>query len=229
MKNIMKIIGLTAIGFCIITLIGCNKVPDPGATNVVEMCGDWRMICTNLPSTGYTRDTFYMFTANTPDNASNKMILSDAWRSATTVGYGFKPRGTGTGLVPGTADSVTVRAAFAFVVEADCDVASRTFSATTTSNLFWDNSKPYYVPAVNKLTITNGKISEGAITLPSGGKGDKIEFDMLYDNIEIISAGDIPAGTTLHFVGFRRTGFLEDEAPSASNPNGAPIRRVLGL
>lgn len=77
------------------------------------------------------------------------------------------------------------------------DYAARTFQmAETTLSV---NEKNWGVPQI-KLTITDGKILEGAATTPSGMPADSILF---FVNVE----GD----GTYKVAGFRHTGFAEDE------------------
>ena len=60
----------------------------------------------------------------------------------------------------------------------------------------------YYDPIVK---VTGGKITQGALTLPSKSVVDVIEFSVSFED-------DDPAfGTDYHFKGYRKSGFAEDD------------------
>jgi hypothetical protein len=95
-----------------------------------------------------------------------------------------------------------------FTFEANVNTTTRTFAVDTAVN------KEYYNAAWNpsnarnllydiKIIIRDGKVTKEAITLPSGVKADMIEFSIGFED----------DGYTLHeIVGYRRSGYLEDEA-----------------
>ncbi|MCL2027389.1 MAG: hypothetical protein FWG79_02765 [Bacteroidales bacterium] len=94
-----------------------------------------------------------------------------------------------------------------FVV--DCNLATETFSVTNSLSRYWDDADPYEAD----ITLTNGKITRGVVEMPSGTrKQDKIEMTIELGELKYAPTGTVvlPA-ETVTIVGYRRTGFLEDE------------------
>ena len=101
---------------------------------------------------------------------------------------------------------------FMFNFIATCDLASKTFSATNAPSEYWRSTA--YPGRTYKLdaTVTDGKITKDGVTLPSGSKADKIEFKIRFANEIDSSTGPQPDDATIYsFIGYRRSGFLEDE------------------
>ena len=127
---------------------------------------------------------FHLKTSNAPNNEANKIIVTD--RSAAGTGAGF----------------------WGFTVRADCDLGTKTFSCTNVANEFWTETNGVYTPYEIKISIRNGKITEETIELPSGVKADKIEFEIWFEDIV---DEDLPADYYCKIVGYRYSGFLEDD------------------
>ena len=83
-----------------------------------------------------------------------------------------------------------------YKLKVDVQYAARTFStAGFVDNMAYDS----------KVKITEGKITEGAATTPSGKPADKIEYLIQFDD-------DDEDGELVHRItGFRRTGFPADD------------------
>lgn len=96
-----------------------------------------------------------------------------------------------------------------FNVEVDLNLSARTFSVDTAINqeyynLTWSASSARTIPYDIKIIVRNGKVTKDAVTLPSGVKSDLIEFQIGFE--------DDGTPYELHqIVGYRRSGFLEDE------------------
>jgi hypothetical protein len=87
-----------------------------------------------------------------------------------------------------------------YAVIANADLSSKTFSIVEAINKVVD----YDI----KISIIDGKITEKAVTLPSGNKADKIEYGIWFEDIADAGA---PADYVVTIVGYRYSGFLEDE------------------
>jgi hypothetical protein len=94
-----------------------------------------------------------------------------------------------------------------FKVEANVNTTTRTFAVDTAVNkeyynTSWSSSSARTLPYDIKIIIRDGKVTKEAITLPSGVKADMIEFSIGFED----------DGYALHeIVGYRRSGYLEDE------------------
>jgi hypothetical protein len=115
-------------------------------------------------------------------------------------------------LTSNTADNVNnkMRIAFDyynFVV--DCNLSTETFTATNSLSRWWSGANSYIVDA----TVTGGKITRGVVEVPSKTyKQDKIEMTIAFGDFKLESSGAVQwSGETITVVGYRRTGFLEDE------------------
>ena len=96
-----------------------------------------------------------------------------------------------------------------FVV--DCNLATETFSVTDSPSTLWYGGD---TPYDGEVTLTNGKITRGVVEMPSGTrKQDKIEMTVELGELKhrFTGAVGVPA-ETVTIVGYRRTGFLEDES-----------------
>ena len=127
---------------------------------------------------------FTLKTSNTTNNEANKIIVTD--RTAAGTGADF----------------------WGFTVKADCDLSAKTFSCTNVQNDYWTETQGVYTPYDIKISIRNGKITEKAIELPSGVKADKIEFEIWFEDIADAGA---PADYFCKIVGYRKSGFYEDD------------------
>jgi hypothetical protein len=94
----------------------------------------------------------------------------------------------------------------------DCNLAAETFSVANSKSVVWSTDKPLEANA----TVTGGKITRGVVTVPSGTvKQDKIEMAVALGELIRIDNDTtrvlIKPAETVTIVGYRRTGFLEDE------------------
>jgi hypothetical protein len=128
--------------------------------------------------------SFALKTSNTANNEANKIIVTD--RNAAGTGTGF----------------------WGFTVKADCDLAGKMFSCTNVTNEYWTETNGVYTPYDIKISIRSGKITEQAVELPSGVKADKIEFEIWFEDIADAGA---PADYYCTIVGYRKSGFFEDD------------------
>jgi hypothetical protein len=129
--------------------------------------------------------SFTIKTSGTAANDANKIIVTD--RNAAGTGSEF----------------------WGFTVKADCDLAAKTFSCTDIMNEYWtESSTGVYTPYEIKISIRGGKITENAVELPSGVKADKIEFEIWFEDIADAGA---PADYYCTIVGYRKSGFFEDD------------------
>ncbi|GHT73848.1 hypothetical protein FACS189456_4730 [Bacteroidia bacterium] len=125
-------------------------------------------------------------TTNTSDNASDKLLVTD--RNAAGTGASF----------------------WGYTVRTNCDLSTKTFSCTNVDNEYWsETAAGVYNPYEIKVSIRNGKITERAVELPSGIKADKIEFEIWFEDI---SGEGFPSDYFTSMIGYRRSGFLEDES-----------------
>jgi hypothetical protein len=90
-----------------------------------------------------------------------------------------------------------------FTVRTTCDLGAKTFSCTDVTNEYWTEVNGVYQPYDIKISVRNGKITENAVELPSGTTADKIELE--------ISFSDDEPGTYYKIVGYRYSGFFEDD------------------
>jgi hypothetical protein len=120
-----------------------------------------------------------LITSNNVNNDANKLVISDK------LNY------------------------YWFNVEVDLNLSAQTFSVDTAMNqeyynASWNASLARTIPYDIKIVVRNGKVTKGAVTLPSGVKADLIEFQIGFE--------DDGTPYELHqIVGYRRSGFLEDE------------------
>ncbi len=128
--------------------------------------------------------SFHLKTSSTSDNESDKIIVTDITTAGTSAGF------------------------WGFTVKSDCDLSALTFSCTNVTNQYWTEKNGVYTPYDIKISIRNGKITEKAIELPSGVKADKIELEIWFEDIADAGA---PADYYCTLVGYRYSGFLEDE------------------
>ncbi|MDR2810291.1 MAG: hypothetical protein LBB84_07015 [Tannerellaceae bacterium] len=176
----MKKIKLLSLVLTLTAIAGLSACQEiePGATAVESMCGEW---------VAYSPDfdlSFALKTSNTSNNEANKIIVTDRNAAGTNTGF------------------------WGFTVRADCDAAAKTFACTNVINEYWTETNGVYTPYEIKVTIRNGKITEGAIELPSGVKADKIEFEIWFEDIEDAGA---PADYYCSIFGYRKSGFFEDD------------------
>ncbi len=106
---------------------------------------------------------------------------------------------------------VCTNATYRFNFVASCNYSARTFSATNAPSEHWISTAYPGTTKTMNVTVTEGKITEDAVTLPSGSKADKIEFKIKYNNIINAGVAEADDPTVYSFVGYRRSGFLEDE------------------
>jgi hypothetical protein len=127
---------------------------------------------------------FALKTSSTADNDANRIIVTDRNAAGTDTGF------------------------WGFTVKANCDLASKTFSCNEAANEYWTETGGVYTPYDIKISIRNGKITEKAIELPSGVKADKIELEIWFEDI---ADADAPADYYCTIVGYRKSGFFEDD------------------
>lgn len=84
---------------------------------------------------------------------------------------------------------------FEFRTKINANVSDLTFTSSDNIELYYDG----------EIQITNGSITRGSYTTPTGRTVDEIYFE-----VEV----DWDPGTVYIFKGFKRTGFLEDEDPN---------------
>lgn len=98
-----------------------------------------------------------------------------------------------------------------FNIEVNANTTAKSFSVDTAINQEYENeardaTKPRTLPYDIKIVVSDGKITKGAVELPSGLKADKIEFKIGFEK-------DTDGPYTVHqVIGYRRSGFLEDES-----------------
>ena len=115
-------------------------------------------------------------------------------------------------LTSNTAENVNNKMRIAFDdynFVADCDLGAETFSVTNSLSTHWIADSAYD----SRVTVTNGKITRGVVAVPSGTfSQDKIEMTVALGEMRnrITEVVRLPA-ETVTIVGYRRTGFLEDE------------------
>lgn len=165
------------------TAMSCRKEEDPGGVAIGDMCGEWHYTVDGSPDNPYTGAPLgALITSNNVNNDIDKIIISDK------LGY------------------------YWFNVEVDLNLSARTFSVDTAINQEYVNatynpSLARTIPYEIKIIVRNGKVTKDAVTLPSGVKADLIEFQIGFEDD---STPYVPY--ELHqVVGYRRSGFLEDE------------------
>jgi hypothetical protein len=183
MKKIKLLLLLPTL-LAVVALNSCREV-DPGGTAVQEMCGEWIAYSPDFHA------DFVLRTSNTAANDPDTIILTDCPATGYPASWTSYP-----GL-------------WGFTVKAKVDYKAKTFSCTEVTNDF------YILPSTGiinpydiKISIKNGKITPKAVQCPSGVMADKIEFEILFEDVKDAGA---PADYFLEIVGYRTTGFLEDE------------------
>lgn len=161
MKNIVKTLTLL---LAVNLFVSCDEGgdPDPGATRVVSMSGDWfvQTFVDGEMIIDYTRITTY----NTAADDGTEIWVDDNQNI------------------------------WAFKVKSPVNVSTMTFSGSTL-----DSDVDGYVITVN---ITNGTIVKDGGTTSAGNISDSISFEAEFSD---------DLGTIYAFVGYKRTGLLEDE------------------
>jgi hypothetical protein len=132
----------------------------------------------------YFDHVFALKTSSTANNDADKMVVTDRNAAGTNTGF------------------------WGFTVKANCDLAAKTFSCNEVANEYWTETNGVYTPYDIKVSIRNGKITEKAIELPSGVMADKIELEIWFEDIADAGA---PADYYCTIVGYRKSGFFEDD------------------
>lgn len=153
------------------SLTGCEETDvEPGGTAVEKMAGAWYVTWEQKDAQGVWQDVL------------GGTVEVDTYNTAANVPTEMWLKET---YLLNTALKVAT------------DYAGRTFGMSETTIAV--NEKTWGAPKIT-LSITDGKVLEGAATTPSGMPADSIVF---FVNVQ----GD----DTYKVAGFRRTGFAEDE------------------
>ncbi|WP_201300895.1 lipid-binding protein [Sunxiuqinia indica] len=178
MKNLFLYTVLLVSGLFFIT--SCEK-EEIGGTATESMAGEWYVTADAIDADGnivyedvFGLGHFHLDTYNSSSNSSTEMWIDDN----DNFYYGGNDLG--------------------FKTKTDLDLTARTFSATNSTNAYYDNT----------LTITNGKVLYDAATTPSGMPADSIVFELS------ISNDTLPATygyIQYKIAGFRYTGLTGDE------------------
>ncbi|WP_158841404.1 lipid-binding protein [Polaribacter sp. L3A8] len=159
MKNI-KLLKITFFLTLILGFTSCDEGgdPDPGATSVVEMAGDWFV---QLNGTG---SYYHLSTYNTAADNGKEMWIED-------LGTFWE-----------------------FKAKTPVNTNELTFGGSNLAS----NYEGYEIT----INITNATISKGTATTSGGNTSDGISLDIEFSD---------DAGTVYKLVGYKRTGFSEDE------------------
>ncbi|MCL7763693.1 hypothetical protein MPF19_09730 [Polaribacter sp. Z014] len=160
MKNI-KILKITLFLTLILGFTSCDEGgdPDPGATSVVEMAGDW------FVQVNGTGDYYHLSTYNTANDDGTEMWIEDFGTF-----WEFKAK-----------------------------------TPVNTNDLSFGGSDLASDYEGYKITIdiTNANISKGTAVTSGGNTSDGISLDITFS--------DDTSATIYNLVGYKRTGFSEDE------------------
>jgi len=171
MKNITKILTVFAL---LVILDGCETYNDYEIeyTAVYPLSGEWYVTFTDISVTpNVTTGLMMISTYNTTENSNNQMWIRST-STSTSAAYTGRFRG-----------------------KINCDVENLSFEGDQVSNAYYTTSP---IPTFN---ISGGKVEPDAYTTASGGKADKITFQMTDTR---------KPGKTFTVSGFRRTGWVED-------------------
>lgn len=179
MKSIIKSLFL----FCVlaVSFMSCETYSDPKVdySPIYPLSGEWRVRIRNLKAdTLVSKTAMYTFgTYNTSDNLTDKMWI----RATSSI-----PTFTSTTAVKTIKSKIS------------CDVLSLTFSSTGVIQ----NLNVTTNAVVDTITITEGKIVQNSVVLPSGVNADRISFKLTKSKVP---------GVTFFVEGYRRTQWAEDE------------------
>jgi hypothetical protein len=179
MKSIIKSFVLLCVFAA--TLISCETYQDPEVeySPIYPLSGEWRVRITNVNTNALVSSSMYTFgTYNTTDNSTTQM-----WIRTTSNVPTFHP----------TSTLRTLKS------KISCDVAGLSFSTTSiVQNLGVTTNA-----VIDTITITEGKITLGDVTMPSKVKSDRIRFKLTKTK---------SPGVTYLVEGYRRTRWQEDES-----------------
>jgi hypothetical protein len=154
---------------------GCKEFDDTFTrTSVGKMSGDWHCYVEAY-------DLWFSLTTSNanPDNGA-KLLMSDRVGNSGTF--------------------------WAIALEVDYNLGDMTFGAPEGATNKWSTpNTTTMLPDIYDIIIrvSNGKITEGAVTLPSKTVSDRIEFTIAFED-------DNPAFREYPVVGYRKSGFAED-------------------
>ena len=174
----MKAFKFICILFALTVLFSCDNYPDMDIqhTPVFATSGDFRVRITDLSTNTLVTNTMYIIsTYNTTDNKLDSMWI----RTTSNMAGGLN----------------TLRG------KISCNVNDLTFKVENGKDISPTHLNP--PQAARIFTISEGKITPNAITLPSGAVVDKISFKYQTDRV---------VGKTFLFEGYRRSLWPEDES-----------------
>lgn len=164
--------------FCFIT--SCEK-DEIGGTATEAMAGEWYVTADAIDADGnivyedaFGLGHFHLDTYNSSSNSTTEMWIDDNdnfYYGSTDLGFKTK---------------ITI------------DMTAQTFSATNSTNLYYDNT----------LTITNGQILNNLATTPSGMAADSIVFELSISNDPLPEAYGY---SHYRVAGYRYTGLANDD------------------
>ena len=165
-----------------VSFTSCVKEYEMEYTSAELLAGRW------MVSGDPYLDHWVLLTTNSKNDAS-KIILTDN-------------RGTATGGRKNQGGAL-----WNFAVTVSADPSALTFGQSTdiTNEWYYTQIKdPVVIKYDIKVRVKNGKIERNAVTLPSGGKADKISFILAFED------NAIPF-EEWNMVGYRISGHTEDE------------------